>query len=109
MSDQNKKTGYLYSELGYFFILNLIFQLYLLFHLHKNMPMIFYNFSPNPYKMKPRSPQIVPRRDINNLVHQNSSRIIYVNNINNPPKHNCPVTSYHKSKIIYVKPKKNVD
>ena len=109
VSDQNQKTVYLYFELGYFLILNLSLHMNLLLHLHKNMPMLFYNFSQIPDKMKPRSPQIVPRRDVNNLVHQNSSRIIYVTNIINPPKHNCPVTSYHKSKIIYVKPKKNVD
>ena len=106
MSDHDHKTVHLCFELGQILILNLSLQIYLLVHLHKNMPMLFYNFSQS-HQMKPRSPNIVPRRDFHNHVHQNSSTIIYINNIN-PTKQNCPVTSHHKSKIIYVRPKKNI-
>lgn len=105
---ENQKTVHLYLDLVFILILPLILQLVLIRNLYRTMPMLFYDFSASQERMKPRSSNIVPRI-INNLVHQKSSRIVYLNNVNGPSKHNCPITSYHKSKIIFVKPKKNLD
>ena len=93
----------LLSDLFYVIVI-LSLQVILLLNLKDKFPLD----SKRPVAEKPRSPDILPRRDI--LIPQFAprpkSRILYLSNdINTVSKVLVPVTSFHKSKVIFVKRK----
>lgn len=112
MSGQMKslKNLHLICDLVSTLIVPLLLQVFLALNLYEKIPNL-YSEPMIKEPQKPRMPLITPRRDfeVANFAPRQNSRILYVNEVTRYKSDPAPVTSFRKSKTIFVKSGNNSD
>ena len=101
------KNVHLFCDLISTLFVPIILQLFLMVNLNEKIPDLLSESTKSEPPAKPPTPVIAPRRDFKmaNYTPREDSRIIFMNEVNRFKNNPEPITSFRKSKVIFVKSK----